>query len=77
MLATGTKTSATRGLQFSNPSLDGLTAGSPFNLTWSGASGTTTLTLQNGTADNMDVVATIACMHPNYPRTFMWKGKGC
>jgi len=30
-------------LKFTNPSLDGLTAGAPFNLTWTGASGTTTL----------------------------------
>jgi hypothetical protein len=46
-------------LAFTNPSLSGLTAGEPFTLTWSGASGTTTLTLQNG--NPLQTVDTIAC----------------
>jgi hypothetical protein len=51
-------------LKFTNPSLDGLTAGAPFNLTWTGAAGTTTLTLQNGTASNRNTVDTVACSVP-------------
>jgi len=47
-------------LVFTNPSLAGLTAGAPFNLTWSGASGTTTVTLQNGTANDLETVTVIA-----------------
>ncbi|KAF8866900.1 hypothetical protein BDZ45DRAFT_177804 [Acephala macrosclerotiorum] len=60
MLASGTKTSLTTGLQFTNPSMDGITAGSPFNVTWENANGTTTLTLQNGTANSINTVDTIA-----------------
>ena len=48
-------------LVFTNPSLAGLTAGAPVNLTWSGASGTTTVTLQNGTANDLETVTVIAC----------------
>ncbi|KAK0125561.1 hypothetical protein ONS95_000432 [Cadophora gregata] len=47
-------------LAFTNPSLAGLTAGAPYNLTWSGASGTTTVTLQNGTANDLEMVVVIA-----------------
>ncbi|KAH7342612.1 hypothetical protein BKA65DRAFT_294822 [Rhexocercosporidium sp. MPI-PUGE-AT-0058] len=53
-------------LAFTNPSLAGLAAGAPFylispyNITWSGATGTTTLTLRNGTENNLDDVDTIA-----------------
>merc|ERR1712093_657360 len=47
-------------LAFTNPSLAGLTAGAPYNLTWSGASGTTTVTLQNGTANDLETVIVIA-----------------
>jgi hypothetical protein len=46
-------------LAFTNSSMLGLTAGEPFTLTWLGASGTTTLTLQNG--DPLQTVDTIAC----------------
>lgn len=53
------KASAT--LKFTNPSFADLTAGAPFNVTWSGASGTTTLTLQNGTASGIQTVGVIAC----------------
>ncbi len=53
--------SALATLVFTNPSFSDLTAGAPFNVTWSGASGTTTLTLQNGTANNINTVGVIAC----------------
>lgn len=39
-------------------SLDGLTAGAPFDVTWTGAVGTSSLTLLSGTA----VVNKIACV---------------
>lgn len=45
------------GLAFTG-SLNGLTAGAPFDVTWSGAVGTSTLTLLSGTT----VVNNIACM---------------
>ncbi|CZR56997.1 uncharacterized protein PAC_06886 [Phialocephala subalpina] len=60
MLASGTKTSATTGLQFTNPTMQGITAGSAFNVTWEGANGTTTLTLQNGTSNSINTVDIIA-----------------
>ncbi|CZT13715.1 hypothetical protein WAI453_008120 [Rhynchosporium graminicola] len=47
-------------LAFTNPSLAGLTAGVPYNLSWSGAAGTTTLTLQTGTGNSFDDVEIIA-----------------
>jgi hypothetical protein len=49
-------------LVFTNPSLSGLTAGAPFNLTWTGAVGTATVTLQNGTASQIKTVNVVACM---------------
>jgi len=49
-------------LNFTNPTLSGLTAGVPFNVTWSGASGTSTLALQNGTASSLNTVDVISCM---------------
>ncbi len=53
-------------LVFTNSDLSGITAGAPFNLTWSGASGTTTLTLVNGTengaSSNVNTVDVILCM---------------
>jgi hypothetical protein len=61
MLPAGTKTTATVGLQFMNPTFEGITAGQPFNLTWANASGTTTLTLQQGGANGISDVSTIAC----------------
>jgi hypothetical protein len=54
-------------LAFTNPSLSGLTAGEPFTLTWSGASGTTTLTLQNG--NPLQTVDTIACKFADVSNT--------
>lgn len=62
MLASGTKTSLTTGLQFTNPSLQGLTAGVAFNVTWSDANGTSTLTLQNGTSNSINTLAVISGM---------------
>ncbi|KAL2075465.1 hypothetical protein VTL71DRAFT_408 [Oculimacula yallundae] len=50
----------TAALAFTNPSLAGLTAGVPYNLTWSGAAGSTTLTLQNGTENTFNDVEIIA-----------------
>lgn len=49
MLSAGTRTAATNGLQFTNPSFEGIVAGQPFNLTWAAANGPTILTLQNAT----------------------------
>ncbi|KAH6724318.1 hypothetical protein BKA61DRAFT_27450 [Leptodontidium sp. MPI-SDFR-AT-0119] len=60
MLPAGTKSSSNTGLQFTNPSFDGVKAGSAINITWSGATGTTTLTLQNGTENSINDVDIIA-----------------
>jgi hypothetical protein len=38
----------------------GLTAGSTYNITWSGASGPVTLFLKNGDPTNLQTVSTIA-----------------
>merc|ERR1712169_106338 len=48
------------GLQFTMPSFEGVNAGSPINITWSGATGTPTLTLQNGTENSINDVDIIA-----------------
>ncbi|PVH79137.1 hypothetical protein DL98DRAFT_229457 [Cadophora sp. DSE1049] len=60
MMPAGTKASSTTGLQFTMASFEGVNAGSPVNITWSGATGTTTLTLQNGTENSINDVDTIA-----------------
>jgi hypothetical protein len=54
MLGAGTNPSST-GLHFTNPSFN-IVAGSNFLLTWAGASGSTTVTLMNGTGNNMNTV---------------------
>ncbi|KAH7419419.1 hypothetical protein BKA64DRAFT_699452 [Cadophora sp. MPI-SDFR-AT-0126] len=59
MLPAGSKASSTPGLQFTMPSFEGVNAGSPLNITWSGASGATTLVLQNGTESSINDVVTI------------------
>jgi len=61
MMPAGTKASSTTGLQFTMPSFEGVNAGSPINITWSGATGTPTLTLQNGTENSINDVDIIAC----------------
>merc|ERR1712093_771382 len=60
MMPAGTKASSTTGLQFTMPSFEGVNAGSPINITWSGATGTPTLTLQNGTENSINDVDIIA-----------------
>ncbi|KAG4436810.1 hypothetical protein IFR05_007700 [Cadophora sp. M221] len=60
MLPAGTRSSSNSGLHFTNPSFEGVKAGSAINITWSGATGTTTLTLQNGTENSINDVDTIA-----------------
>jgi hypothetical protein len=57
MLGAGTNPSST-GLHFTNPSFN-IVAGSNFLLTWAGASGSTTVTLMNGTGNSMNTVDVI------------------
>jgi hypothetical protein len=54
MLGAGTNPSST-ALHFTNPSFN-IVAGSNFLLTWAGASGSTTVTLMNGTGNSMNTV---------------------
>jgi len=49
-------------LQFTNPSYSGIQVGSPFTLTWTGASGPVTLSLLSGPASDLSVVEVIASM---------------
>ncbi|KAH8754017.1 hypothetical protein F5882DRAFT_53132 [Hyaloscypha sp. PMI_1271] len=51
MLAAGTNPSST-ALHFTNTEFD-ITAGAPFNVTWTGAQGTTSLSLQQGDANSI------------------------
>lgn len=60
MLSAGAKVAGT-GLQFTNPSFEGIVIGIPFNLTWAGATGPTGLTLQNGSASAMSNVDSLTC----------------
>merc|ERR1712093_99923 len=60
ILPAGTKASSSSSLQFTMASFEGVNAGSPINITWSGATGTPTLTLQNGTENSINDVDTIA-----------------
>lgn len=47
-------------VQFTNPSFNSVTAGQPFNITWSGASGAVTLTLKDGPSTALVTVNQIA-----------------
>lgn len=68
VLILGLVVGSTAILEFTNPSLELLTAGAPFNVTWSGANGTTTLRLQNGTSSSGIVtVNTVACTSSFFP----------
>jgi hypothetical protein len=40
-----------------------VTAGEPFEVSWTGAQGPVTLTLKDGDPNNLQTVSTIACMH--------------
>lgn len=66
MLAAGTNPSSTP-LHFTNTEFD-IAAGSPFNVTWTGAKGTTTLSLQQGDANSISTADVIAC---KLPRSFL------
>ncbi|KAI1461900.1 Ser-Thr-rich glycosyl-phosphatidyl-inositol-anchored membrane family-domain-containing protein [Annulohypoxylon moriforme] len=46
-------------VQFTNTNFDGITAGKPFDITWTDASGSVTLTLKNGESDNLQTVGEI------------------
>jgi hypothetical protein len=59
MLAAGTNPSST-SLHFTNTEFD-ITAGSPFNVTWTGAKETTTLSLQQGDANSIGTADVVSC----------------
>ncbi|KAI0894836.1 Ser-Thr-rich glycosyl-phosphatidyl-inositol-anchored membrane family-domain-containing protein [Annulohypoxylon nitens] len=46
-------------VQFTNTNFDGITAGKPFDITWTDAAGAVTLTLKNGDSDNLQTVGEI------------------
>ncbi|KAI1131269.1 Ser-Thr-rich glycosyl-phosphatidyl-inositol-anchored membrane family-domain-containing protein [Nemania abortiva] len=46
-------------VQLTNSNFDGIEAGSTFEITWSGAEGPVTLTLKNGSSDDLQDVETI------------------
>jgi hypothetical protein len=46
--------------QFTNSAFAGITAGTPFNITWSGATTGVTLLLKNGASTDLKTVSTIA-----------------
>lgn len=48
-------------VQFTNTNFDGITAGKPFDITWTDAAGAVTLTLKNGDSDNLQTVGEITC----------------
>jgi hypothetical protein len=50
-------------VQFMNPSFAGITAGSPFTITWQHASGPVTITLMNGGPTDLTTVSIIASMY--------------
>jgi len=47
-------------VQFTNNNFAGITVGTPFNITWSGATSDITLKLKNGPANVQQLVETIA-----------------
>jgi len=67
MQPSGSNPSAT-SLHFTNKAY-GIVDGTQFNVTWTGASGKTTLTLQNGTADAISTADIILCKI----QLFEWK----
>jgi hypothetical protein len=46
-------------VKFTNSNFAGITVGSPFNITWAGATSDITLKLKNGSANAQNLVATI------------------
>ena len=48
-----------QSVQFTNSNFSGITVGSPFNITWSGATSDITLKLKNGPANAQQLVETI------------------
>lgn len=60
-LATCAIRGATAALAFTN-SFNGLTAGASFDLEWSGASGTSSVTLLSGASSSQVEVNKVACM---------------
>lgn len=49
-------------VQFTNSNFDGIEAGSTFEITWDDAEGPVTLTLKNGSEDDLKDVETITSM---------------
>lgn len=47
-------------VEFTDPTFAGITVGTPFNITWSGAEGPVTLSLKDGLTTNLQLVSTIA-----------------
>jgi len=47
-------------VQFTNSAFD-VEPGKPFELTWSGATGSVTILLKNGPQDNLQTVDTLVC----------------
>lgn len=45
-----------------NTNFDGIEAGKPFEVTWSGAAGPVAITLKDGAADNLQTVSELTCM---------------
>jgi hypothetical protein len=48
-----------QAVEFTNPSFNSVTAGQPFNITWSGAVGAVTIVLKNGPPTALVTVTTI------------------
>lgn len=60
IVATAAFAIAQAAVEFTNPTFSTITAGKPFNLTWSGADGPVTLTLKDGPSTALVTVNTIA-----------------
>jgi hypothetical protein len=52
-------------VQFTNSNFAGITVGSPFNITWSGATSDITLKLKNGPSNAQQLVETIGSKFSN------------
>jgi hypothetical protein len=47
-------------VEFTDSTFAGITVGTPFNISWSGAQGPVSLTLTDGSTTNLQTVSTIA-----------------